>query len=152
MWINSNHTNTQPGCCVGGVPGLVAMLTQYSEAGVSAFNILYEITYRERLPADHVETVEALLVCLRAPHRMCHVLAACLPPVKGGSMFIPGTDGEPMHPFIHPFKISVCLCICPSVRPSVRPSVYPSAHPSIHLSSHLPDHHDAAVSVAKCIR
>lgn len=128
---NSNHTNTRPGCCIGGVPVLVAMSTQYSEAGVGAFNILYEITYHEQLVADHVETVEALLVRLRVPHRMCHVLAACLPPVKGGSMFIPGTDGEPMHPFIHPFKTSlvfpsVCASVCPSVRPSVCPSINPS--------------------------
>ena len=92
--LDSNHTHTQPGCCTGGVPVLVAMLTQYSEAGVGAFNILYEITYREHLPADHMETMETLLVRLQAHHRMCHVLAACLPPVQGGSMFIPGTDGE----------------------------------------------------------
>ncbi len=137
--FKSNHTKTRPECCVGGVPVLVAMLTQYSEAGVGAFNILYEITYREHLPADHVETVEGLLVRLRAPHRMCHVLAACLPPVQGGSMVITGTDGEPIHPFIHPFIMelwSVCLSVhvsvCPSVRPSVRPSMHPSIHPSIH--------------------
>jgi len=102
---------------------LVAMLTQYSEAGVGAFNILYEITYREHLPADHVETVEGLLVRLRAHHRMCHVLAACLPPVQG-SMFIPGTDGEPVHPFIHDsIGLSVCLRICSSVRPFIHLSI-----------------------------
>ncbi len=101
-------------------------LTQYSEAGVGAFNILYEITYREHLPADHVETVEALLVRLRAPHRMCHVLAACLPPVQGGSMFIPGTDGEPIHPSIDPFTVQlVCLSIRASVCQFIRPSIYP---------------------------
>ena len=64
--FEGNHTNIQPGCCVGGVPVVVAMLTQYSEAGVGAFNLLYEITYREHLPAEHVETVEDLLVRLQS--------------------------------------------------------------------------------------
>ena len=118
------------------------MLTQYSEAGVGSFNILVEITYREHLPADHVETVEALLVRLRAPHRMCHLLAACRPPVQGGGMFIPGTNGEYIHPFIHPFTIPWSVCL----------SVHLSVHTSIYLSSHFPAHHAAAVSVAKCIR
>ncbi len=126
--VNSDHINIQAGCCVGGVPVLVAMLTQCSGAGVGAFNILYEITYRGHLPADHVETVEALLVRLRAPYRMCHVLAACLPPVQGGSMFMPGTDGEPIHPSIDSFILPlVCL--------SIRASVCLSIHPSIQSPS-----------------
>ena len=128
--FKSNDTNTQPGCCVGGVPVLVAMLTQDSEA----FHILHDITYRQhQLPADHVAIVEGLLVRLRAPHRMCHVLAACLPPVQGGDLFISGTNSEPILTFIHPFITPrVRPSVCPSGRPSIHPCTHPSLHPSIH--------------------
>jgi len=135
--LNGNHTNSQPGCCTGDVPVLVAMLTQYSEAGVEAFNILYEVTYRDNLPADHTEAVEGLLVRLRAHHRMCHVLAACLPPVQGGSMFIPGTDDEPvLHSSTH--NPSICPSILLSVHPFVRQSICPFIHLPIQSLSCSP--------------
>ncbi len=126
--MHSNHTNTQPGCYVGGLPVLVAMLTQHSEAGVGAFNILYEITCREHLPVVHVKTVAAMLVRLRAPHRICHVLAACLPPVQGGGTVIPGIDGEPS------IISSIRLPVFPSGDASVCPSICLSVHRPIHLS------------------
>ncbi len=132
------------------------MLTQYSEVGEEAFNILYEVTYRDNLPADHTEAVEGLLVRLRAHHRMCHVLAACLPPVQRGSMFIPGTDGEPvLHSSTH--SLSICTSILLSVRPFVRPSTCTFIHLLIRLfvhssicpSSPSPVDHDADQSVTK---
>ncbi len=84
-----------PVCHVaGGIPLLVAMLTQYDQAATEAFHMLEFLLIPGTLPADQLESAETLLVRLQAAHRICHVLAACLPPVRGGRMMFPGTDGR----------------------------------------------------------